>query len=380
MGQGEVIIVGAGAAGLAAAGALKQRGIAAQLLEQDAAIGGTWARRYDRLHLHTIRALSGLPGLALPKGVSKYPSRDEYVAYLRDYARHFALDVRTNFPVRRIESRLEASTGRVEWHATGSAGEVAAPVVVVSIGQYRVPRIPAWPGRDDFRGELIHSVDYRNAAPFAGKRVLVVGAGNSGAEIATDLVEQGAAFVALAVRTPPAIVPRDPFGRPVQRTGMLLSRLPVRLADRLARLTARLVLGDLTRYGFPQAEWRPYSRVTVPVIDVGFVDVLKRGHVQIRRELVRLTQTDAVFADGHAEPFDAIVAATGFASGLDALLDDRALVDESDEPRAHSGETTARPGLYFLGYTHTLRGHLFEAGRDALTLARNVERYLSSAA
>ena len=133
MAQEAVVIVGAGAAGLAAAGALKQHGIASQLLEQDTAIGGTWARRYDRLHLHTIRALSGLPGLALPKAASKYPSRDEYVAYLRDYARHFALDVRTNFPVRRIESRTEPSTGRIEWHATGSAGEVAAPAGTSSV-------------------------------------------------------------------------------------------------------------------------------------------------------------------------------------------------------------------------------------------------------
>ncbi|MEP6939662.1 MAG: NAD(P)/FAD-dependent oxidoreductase [Rudaea sp.] len=374
-----VVIVGAGAAGLAAAGALKQRGIASIVLDQDAQIGGTWARRYDRLRLHTVREFSGLPGLPLPRGSSSYASRDEYVAYLRDYARHFALDVRTGFPIQRIEVRPEGASTRVEWLASGSAGEVSASVVVVAVGQYRLPQIPAWPGRAEFRGTLIHSVDYRNAQPFVGKRVLVVGAGNSGAEIATDLIEQGAAFVAIAVRTPPAIVPRDPFGRPIQRTGMLMSHLPPRIADRLARLTARLVLGDLTRHGFPQAEWRPYSTVTVPVIDVGFVDMLKRRRVQVRRELVRLTPSDAIFADGGSEPFDAIVAATGFASGLDALLADRSLLDEASEPRGHSGEPTRQPGLYFIGYTHSLRGHLFEANRDAMKLAENVAHYLSAA-
>jgi cation diffusion facilitator CzcD-associated flavoprotein CzcO len=225
-----------------------------------------------------------------------------------------------------------------------------------------------------------HSVTYRNASPYVGKRVLVVGAGNSGAEIATDLVENGAAFVAVSVRTPPPIVPRDPFGRPVQRTGMLLSLLPARLADRVARLTARLVFGDLTRYGFPKADWRPYSNRRVPVIDVGFVEVLKQGRVQIRPALVRLSGSEAVYADGRSEPFDAIIAATGFATGLDTLLEPGALLDKANEPVAPSGVPTASPGLYFIGFTHSLRGHLFEANRTSRTLAVNVARYLAHAA
>jgi cation diffusion facilitator CzcD-associated flavoprotein CzcO len=210
--------------------------------------------------------------------------------------------------------------------------------------------------------------------------VLVVGAGNSGTEIATDLAENGAARVALSIRTPPPIVPRDPFGMPVQRTGILLSFLPSAVADRFARLTARIVLGDLTRHGLRTPQWMPYSARRVPVIDVGFVGALKERKVEIRPALARLTATGAVFDDGSTEPFDAIIAATGFSPGLHELLEAKEVLNDSDEPVERSGEATARPGLFFIGYTHSLRGHLFEANLASRRLARNVERYLQQTA
>jgi putative flavoprotein involved in K+ transport len=238
--------------------------------------------------------------------------------------------------------------------------------------------IPAWPGRDLYSGRLLHSVQYRNAAPFEGQRVLVVGAGNSGAEIATDLAESGASFVAVSVRTPPPIVPRDPFGLPVQRTSLLLSLLPAAVADRVARATARLALGDLARHGMPPAAFTPYSRRQVPLIDVGFVAALKRGAIAVRPAVSELTRHGAQFADRTGETFDAIVAATGFASGLGRLLDVGGVLDASGEPIGRSGEPTTAPGLYFVGFVHSLRGHLFEANRASRRLARHVERYLNS--
>jgi cation diffusion facilitator CzcD-associated flavoprotein CzcO len=180
---------------------------------------------------------------------------------------------------------------------------------------------------------------------YVGHRVLVVGAGNSGAEIATDLSENGAAHVALSVRTPPPIVPRDPFGLPVQRTSILLSALPPAIADRLGWATARFVLGDLTRYGLPKGDFAPYTTQRIPLIDVGFVDALKRGRVTVRPAVERLTQTGAVFADGTSEAFDAIIAATGFATGLASLIDEPDVLDDLAEPRGISGEPTMHPGL-----------------------------------
>ena len=377
MPESTVVIVGGGASGLSAAGALQRRGIKAVILEEDKELGGTWARRYDRLHLHTVRGFSGLAHFSIPRRYSKYLSREEFVAYLAEYAQHFDLRVETGCPVRkvRIESDRPAS-----WTAVTARGDWHCRVIVIATGQYRVPMVPDWGGRETYRGDFVHSSRYRSALPYRGKRVLVVGAGNSGTEIAADLAEHGAAHVALSIRTPPPIVPRDPFGMPVQRTGILLSFIPSAVADRLARLTSRLVLGDLTRHGLEAPQWMPYSARRVPVIDVGFVSALKERRVQIRPALARLTATAAVFEDDRAEPFDAIIAATGFSTGLNELLEAKGVLNELNEPVDPSGQPTARPGMFFMGYTHSLRGHLFEANLASRRLAKNVERYLQRTA
>jgi putative flavoprotein involved in K+ transport len=116
----------------------------------------------------------------------------------------------------------------------------------------------------------------------------------------------------------------------------------------------------------------------VPLIDVGFVEALKRGRVTVRPALARLTRSDAIFEDGTSEPFDAIIAATGFTTGLASLLDVPGVLDAAGEPRGTSGEPTAHPGLYFIGFTHSLRGHLFEANLASHRLARHVGRYLTA--
>ena len=374
MTEASVIVVGGGAAGLSAAGALKQRGIDSVVLEQDPQVGGTWARRYDRLHLHTVRTFSGLAHFGIPRRYPKYLSRDEFVAYLREYVDHFGLNVVTRATVTGISSPID---GR--WRVgTADGREWDARAVVVATGQYRLPIEPQWPGVAEFRGHLSHSVGYSSARPFVGKRVLVVGSGNSGAEIAADIAENGGKLVALSIRTPPMIVPRDPFGMPVQRTSIILSFLPAAISDRIGRLTARITLGDLSRYKIPRPAWGPYSSKRIPIIDVGFVGAVKRGLVQVRQGVVRLTATGAVFADGTEEPFDAIVAAIGFRSGLEGLIAGDGVLDEAGDPIAPSGEPTTRPGLYFVGFVHSLRGHLFEANRASRRLARNVGRYLTA--
>jgi cation diffusion facilitator CzcD-associated flavoprotein CzcO len=375
MDEASVIVVGGGAAGLSAAGALARRGIASTVLEQDSTIGGTWTRRYDRLRLHTVRRFSGLAHFPIPHRYPTYLTRDDFAAYLNEYAAHFAFRVVIGT---RVDSIRRAEDG-FEWTIDVRGGpRRRARVVVIATGQYRAPVLPEWPGRDQFGGALTHSVNYRNGASFAGQRVLVVGAGNSGAEIATDLADHGAARVAISVRTSPPIVPRDPFGMPVQRTSILLSALPATVANAFGRMTARIVIGDLTRYGMPAATFNPYTTRRVPLIDVGFVDALKRGRVVVRPAVERLTPSGAVFADGTEEPFDAIVAATGFTTGLQSMLDAPGALDEEGVPIGRAGMRTAYPGLYFVGFTHSLRGHLFEANLASRRLARHVAQYINA--
>ena len=214
----DIVIVGAGAAGLAAAAALKRRRLDAVVLDQDDRIGGTWARRYERLHLHTVRSFSGLPYHSIPRSHARYVAKDLFAHYLEEYARVMELDVLLNEPVRKV---LPADGA---WRLETDNGQWSARAVVLATGHYNRPLRPEWPGVETYGGRLLHSVDYRTGVDFAQQRVLVVGIGNSGAEIAADLVEQGAARVAVSVRTPPPIVPRDLLGLiPIQVFGLAFS-------------------------------------------------------------------------------------------------------------------------------------------------------------
>jgi cation diffusion facilitator CzcD-associated flavoprotein CzcO len=196
----DAIIVGAGPAGLAMAAAFRARGLNASILEKSDAVGAVWRRHYDRLHLHTDRARSGLPGLTIPKACGRYPSRAQVVEYLEAYAARFALKPVLNAPVRAVRR-----DGRA-WRAEAGENSRTAPIVVVATGWADYPHAPTWPGMETFGGPILHSSGHRNPAPFAGQRVLVIGYGNSGAEIALDLAE-AAIDVTLSVRGPVNVIP-----------------------------------------------------------------------------------------------------------------------------------------------------------------------------
>jgi putative flavoprotein involved in K+ transport len=363
----EIAVVGGGASGLAAAAALQEAGHKPVVFERDTQVGERWARRYDRLRLHTVRRFSGLPYHGVPRSRGRYVSKDGFAAYLRDYADRLGLDVRTG---------REVLSVRPAWVIETPREAFAARVVVVATGRYNEPFIPDWPGKDVFRGELLHSVEYRSGSAFAGRRVLVVGLGNTGAEIAADLVEQGADHIAVAVRTPPPVVRREILGVPVQLFGIALSPFPPGPVDRLAAILRRIGTGDLRPYGIGRAVWGPFTARRPAVIDVGFVAQLKARRVQVRGEVTGLTPTGVLFADGAAEPFDAVIAATGFSRGLERFLHVPGALDERGDPiRAQDGSGT-EPGLFFSGYTETIRGQLFEANRQAPRLAAAVSRYV----
>ena len=368
----DIVVVGGGATGLSAAGALKHRGHDPVSLEQDERIGGTWARRYERLHLHTVRRFSGLAHFGIPPDYPRYVPKELFARYLERYAAELELDVRLGERVHRIARENGAwnvETARFSW---------TARAVVVAAGRYREPVTPDWAGRDQFHGAVLHSAEYCSGKDFTGQRVLVVGMGNSGAEIAADLAEQGAAHVAIAVRTPPPIMPRDLFGIvPAQILGLIFTPLPARrLLDNAGALVRRLGTGDLSRYGLGREAWGPLSARRPAVIDVGFLRELKAGHIHVRPNVERLTAMGVVFADGCEEGFDVIVAATGFRTALAEILDLPEALGADGRPRFRSGRTTPYPGLYFIGYDETTRGVLFEANRDSRRLARSLTGYL----
>ena len=360
-----ICVVGAGAAGLACAAALRRAGAEVVVLERDD-IGAAWETRYDCLHLHTVRWLSGLPGYGIPRSYGKWPSRDRVVEYLRAYASRHALDVRTGRLVERVDRDGDSWAVRLDGEST------AADRVVVATGYSNVPYLPDWPGT--FAGELVHSADYRRGDPYRGRRVLVVGAGNSGAEIAIDVARSGASEVLLSVRTPPAVVRRDTLGVPSQLLGIASTHLPTGAVDRIAATLRRIAFPDLAPLGLP-APAKPYSeflrRRVIPIVDIGLMAAVRDGTVRVVAALERFEDGRAVLADGRAVEVDAIVAATGFRTGLESLVGHLGVLDESGVPLVHGAdEHPAAPGLHFVGYQVTLGGTLRLVGKQAELLAR----------
>jgi hypothetical protein len=365
------IIIGAGPAGLAAAACLGQAGCETLLLESSSSLGASWRQHYDRLHLHTDRRHSGLPGLPMPRSYPRYPARAQVVEYLEAYAGHFGLAPRVG------TTAIRAVRKNGAWQVDTSAGTFHAAVLVVATGAAGFPFRPRWAGAEGFGGDLRHSVEYRNPAAYAGKRVLVVGLGNSGGEIALDLAGAGVS-VALSVRGPVNIIPRELFGIPILNWAVLLSRLPPPLADLVGRPLVRLSIGSLQRLGLQGAGRGPLAEVRergrVPLIDIGTVAAIRRGSISIRPDVRGLHSGTAEFVDGRREPYDAIIAATGFCPDLRTLLPEAAdTLDARGVPKI-SGAPSAAPGLYFCGFHVAPTGQLREIGLEARRIAKDVIR------
>ncbi|MEU5594422.1 NAD(P)/FAD-dependent oxidoreductase [Streptomyces sp. NPDC020298] len=370
-----VYVIGAGPGGLAAAHALRARGIRAVVLEKSDRVGASWRRHYDRLHLHTTRRLSGLPGLPMPRRFGRWVSRDNVVRYLEKYAEHHGLEIVTGVEVSRIE-RTADGTG---WllHASGGR-ELTGGAVVVATGYNHTPRVPDWPGLEGYGGEFRHAGEYRNAEPYAGRDVLVVGVGNTGAEIAVDLVEGGASRVRLAVRTTPHIVRRSTAGWAAQYTGVLVRRLPVALVDRLAGPMAKLSVPDLSAHGLPRPDTGLYSRVregSIPVQDVGLIDAVREGKVEVVAAVEGFEDGKAVLADGTRLSPDAVIAATGYVRALEGLVGHLGVLDARGRPAVHGPHAPKdAPGLYFTGFTNPISGMFRELAIDAEKIAKAVAR------
>jgi putative flavoprotein involved in K+ transport len=364
-----IAIVGAGSAGLATAALLQRSGLSAVLLEAGPEPGAAWRGRYDRLRLHTPRLLSGLPGMRIPRRYGRWVARDDLLAYLRDYVETQGLDVRTSTRVERIDR------GDDGWRLETADGAVDAETVIVATGYNGAPFVPDWPGKDAFAGELVHSSAYRSPTPYRGRDVLVVGAGNSGAEIAHDVADGGARSAKLSVRTPPQIVRRATAGIPAQLIGMAIKRMPPEWVDPITKTQRRISIPDLSAQGLPRPDQGVRSAFiatgTTPVLDVGIVGAIRSGRVKVVAAVDAFDGAEVVLADGTRERPDAVIAATGFRAGLEPLVGHLDVLGPRGLPVKTDGEP-ALPGLWFVGFVPTLGGQLRVGSRAAERVARAV--------
>ena len=257
---------------------------------------------------------------------------------------------------------------------------MAPRIVIMATGYNGVPKLPSVPGLDSFRGTAIHAGAYKNAAPYQGKRTLVVGCGNSGAEIALDLAEQGV-DAAMVVRGPVHVVPRDMFGRPTQHTNVLLSHLPLALRDAIATRIVGWVVGDLSRWGIVRPAVGPNRMIEesgrIPLLDLGTIAMVKQGKIRVVPAVQEILPDGVRFASGAVHPFEAIIFATGYTPGLGNVIEGfEAIADARGRPHRF-GEETGIAGLYFVGFKNPPTGALREIALEAPRVARSIRNTVS---
>lgn len=306
-----VLVVGAGPAGLAAARALRANGVDYLQVERHAGVGGLWdidnpgTPMYESAHFISSRTLSAFSGYPMSDDYPDYPSRRQVLAYLKGFAKHNDLlpNIRFNTSVRSIQLQDDAS-----WSATfddGSQQQYSA--VICASGMLWEPLTPQYPGH--FDGVIRHSVTYRNADDLRGKRVLVVGAGNSGCDIACD-IGRVADQTYLSVRRGYWFIPKHVFGIPSDVFADSGPHLPVRLQQRLFAWLLRIINGDVTRLGLPKPDHRLFE--THPILNTEILQRLQHGDVIAKPDIARLDGSQVVFADGTSMPIDVIITATGY--------------------------------------------------------------------
>lgn len=370
----EVTVIGAGPAGLGVAAELGRRDVEVLVLERGETVGTSWRSRYTDLRLNTDRWISGLPRARIPRGAGRWPARDDYIAFLEAYARGRSIDMRFGADVQRVDRDGEA------WLLRTAEGCISARFVVVCTGRDRRPHQPAWPGSDDYEGELLHAADFRDAADFAGKDVLVVGLGTSGTEIAARLPAY-AQRVRLAFRSSPNLMPDALLGFPITSWARLFEGAPAQLMDPLGRLVGRLTIGDLSDHGLPPAPYGLATELKIkrmgPVVDRGFTSALRAGAIELVAAVERFDAGTVHLSDGEKLRPDVVIAATGYRPGLEPLVGHLGVLSPSGQPAILDQAGKGAPGLFFSGYWLPLSGELAAMRRTSRRVARAIAAAIS---
>jgi hypothetical protein len=302
-------IVGAGPTGLAAARALQKAGVAFDGYEASSGVGGLWdidnprSTMYESAHLISSRTTTEFAEFPMDTTVD-YPGHRTLLAYFRSFADHFGLTERFRFDTR-ITDLAPTDDGGWMLRATGGVAQRYDDVILAN-GTLAEPHVPAF--RGSFSGELMHTSAYKNAAQLAGKRVLIIGAGNSGCDIAVDAVHH-AASVDMSVRRGYYFVPRYLFGKPSDTLNQGRP-LPARIKQLVDTRVLRAFTGDPVRFGFPRPDYRLYE--SHPIVNTLILNHLGQGDLRIRPDIDRFDGSTVHFRDGTSDEYDVVLLATGY--------------------------------------------------------------------
>jgi cation diffusion facilitator CzcD-associated flavoprotein CzcO len=347
MSDDRLCVIGAGAAGLGTMEVLARRGIAFDCFEQTDRVGGHWHTDYESLHLITSRDLSGFAGHPMPADYPVYPSRDQMRAYLEGFADSTGVRAHVQFGVRVERVEPLGVAGRDGWRVATSDGRTRDYAGVLACnGHLWDPNLPTYPG--EFTGRQIHSGAYRSLDDIEGTRVLTVGAGNSGCDLAVD-VANGRLQSTISIRRGQMFQPKAVFGRPRAELRWL-GKLPIGINERIARAISDVVIGPARAYrGLPEPATRNLNEQP-PVVSNLLPYWIQHGRIDVVPGIARLDGDTVHFVDGTSREFDTILWATGFKVTLPFLADD-AIRWRDGVPLRTAGLTlpVGAENLYFVG-------------------------------
>ncbi|KAF4348482.1 probable indole-3-pyruvate monooxygenase YUCCA3 [Cannabis sativa] len=374
------VIVGAGPSGLAVAAGLKRQGVPFVVIEREDCIASLWQKRtYNRLKLHLPKQFCQLPNFPFPEKFPEYPSKFQFIEYLESYAKHFDITPQFNETVQSAKYDETFGLWRVKTTTAGNDAVVVEYLcrwLVVATGENAEKVVPEFDGLEEFCGDVMHACDYRSGEGHRGKRVLVVGCGNSGMEVSLDLCNHNAK-PSMVVRSSVHVLPREIVGKSTFELAVVLMKwFPVWVVDKILLIIARIIFGNLEKHGLKRPEIGPIelknTQGRTPVLDIGALKKIRSGQIKVVPGIKNFSKTSVHLLDGTNLEIDSVVLATGYRSNVPSWLKENEFFSEDGIPKnPFPLGWKGKGGLYAVGFT---RRGLSGASLDAMSVSHDIAK------